>query len=128
MDKKQCIDYWLDSAAHDMEAADMLFHNGQYNWCLFIGHLVIEKILKAFFVRDNDDFPPRTHNLARLSENVNLIFSEEQKQFLLEINRFNIEARYPDYKNIFYKLCNKEFTEDYFERIKELYQWLLTRM
>lgn len=128
MDKKQCIEYWLTSAAHDFDAAETLFHNKKYDWCLFVGHLVIEKVLKAFYVRDTGKSPPWIHNLIRLAENTTLSLSNEQKRFLTEINRFNIEARYPDYKHGFYKLCTKEFTKEYFTKIKEMYKWLLSQM
>ncbi|MBU1262965.1 HEPN domain-containing protein [bacterium] len=33
-----------------MDVAETLFQNKKYDWCLFIGHLVLEKILKAFYV------------------------------------------------------------------------------
>ncbi len=128
MDKRQHIQYWLDTAAHDLDAAEALFNSGNYDWCLFMGHLVIEKVLKAAYVRDNDDLPPRIHNLVNLSENTTLSLSEAQKQLLGEVNRFNIEARYPDYKHTFYKLCTKEFTDEYFTKIKEIYSWLLSLM
>ena len=52
MDANLQIDYWRESAAHDMEAAQTLFKNQKYDWCLFVGHLVIEKVLKAIYVRD----------------------------------------------------------------------------
>ncbi|MBU1600083.1 HEPN domain-containing protein [bacterium] len=47
---KEYIKYWLSSATHDMDVAETLFQNKKYDWCLFIGHLVLEKILKAFYV------------------------------------------------------------------------------
>ena len=128
MDKEQRIQYWVDAAARDLDAADTLFLNGKYGWCLFIGHLVIEKILKAFYVIEQESLPPKTHNLIRLAENTSLLLSDEQKQLLGEINRFNIETRYPDYKQEFYKLCTKEFAEEYFTKIKGLYKWLLDQM
>ncbi len=128
MDKKQRIEYWLNSAAHDLEVAETLFENKKYDWCLYVGHLVIEKTLKAFYVRDNDEMPPRIHNLVKLAENTKLSPSEAQKMLLGETSRFNIEARYPDYKFSFYKLCTKEFTEEYFSRIKELHAWLLSQI
>jgi len=53
---------------------------------------------------------------------------EEQQDFLLEINQFNIKARYPDYKFEFYKKCTPEFTQNSFTKIKDLYQWLLQQM
>lgn len=128
MDKKQRIEYWLNSAAHDFDTAETLFQNKKYDWCLFIGHLVIEKVLKAFYVRDNDESPPKMHNLIRLAEKTTLPLSDEQKQFLIKINDFNIEVRYPDQKYSFYKICTTEFTEEYFTKIKEIYKWLLSQM
>lgn len=128
MDTNQHIDYWLKSAAHDLEVAEALFQNQKYDWCLFIGHLVIEKVLKAFFVRDKQETPPRIHNLVRIAENTRLILSEEQLIFMADLNDFNIEVRYPDFKFRFYKLCTREFTEEQLSKIKELYQWLLSQM
>lgn len=122
------IKYWLNSAAHDLDVAETLFKNQKYDWCLFIGHLVIEKVLKAFYVRDKKEAPPWIHNLVRLAENTLLKLSDEQREFLAEVNGFNIEIRYPDYKQSFSKLCTKEFSEEYFKKIKEFYQWLLTKI
>ncbi|MCF6149113.1 MAG: HEPN domain-containing protein [Candidatus Kuenenia sp.] len=128
MDINAHIDYWLKSAAHDMEVAETLFQNQKYDWCLFIGHLVIEKVLKAFYVRDKKEIPPKIHNLLRLAENTNLKLTEEQLTFLADINDFNRETRYPDLKFGFYQTCTKEFTERYFSKIKETYRWLLCQM
>ena len=43
MSKDDHIQYWLKSAANDLKAADCLFQSGKYAWCLFPGHLVLEK-------------------------------------------------------------------------------------
>ena len=51
MKKEEHIGYWLKSAEHDLEVAETLFQNKKYDWCLFIAHLVLEKILKAYFVK-----------------------------------------------------------------------------
>lgn len=128
MDIEQHIDYWLKSAAHDMEVAETLFQNQRYDWCLFIGHLVIEKVLKAFYVRDKQETPPWIHNLVRLAENTRIPLTEEQLTFLADLNDFNIETRYPDFKFNFYRICTREFTEEQFSKIKEIYQWLLSQM
>lgn len=78
---------------HDFDVAETLFQNEKYDWCLFIGHLVIEKVLKAFYVRDRGKMPPKVHNLVILAERTSMHLSDEQKRLLDEINRFNIEAR-----------------------------------
>lgn len=128
MNVKEHIEYWLKSAAHDMEVADTLFQNQKYDWCLFVGHLVIEKILKAFYVQNKKEIPPKIHNLVRLAENTGISFTNEQLTLLADINDFNIESRYPDFKFSFYQICTREFTEKQFSTIKELHQWLLSQM
>jgi HEPN domain-containing protein len=128
MDVPQQIEYWLKSAGHDLDVAETLFQNQKYDWCLFVGHLVIEKVLKAFYVRDAQKTPPWVHNLARLAESTKLSLTEEQLTFLADINDFNIETRYPDYKFSFYKTCTREFSEEQLSKIKEMYLWLLSQM
>lgn len=87
------------------------------------------KNLKAFFVKDNDNrIPPKIHNLVRLSE-LSLIELDEEKRFFLDkVNDFNLEVRYPEYKNEFYKTYTKDFAEKYFTSIREFYQWLKSQI
>ncbi|MCB4791596.1 MAG: HEPN domain-containing protein [Elusimicrobia bacterium] len=129
MNKKEHIKYWLESAKHDLAAANSLFKSKRYDWCLFLCHLVIEKTLKAIWVEDNkNSTPPKVHNLLKLAEQTKLNLNSGQKLFLLDINDFNIEVRYPDYKLSFYKKCNKDFTENNYKKIRSFYLWLLRRM
>lgn len=128
MNIQEHIDYWLTSAAHDLDVAEALFQNEKYDWCLFIGHLVIEKTLKAFYVRNCREIPPKIHNLVRLAEKSKLSLSDGHMAFLADINDFNIETRYPDYKFTFYKTCTCEFAQEQFSEIKEMYKWLLSQM
>jgi HEPN domain-containing protein len=128
--KEEHISYWLTSAHHDLEAAESLFSQSKYDWCLFIGHLVLEKALKALFVKTHEENSviPKTHNLLKLAEFSKISLSDTQRLSLLNFNDFNIEARYPDYKLKFYTKCDKEFTENNFTQIKEMYQWLLLKL
>jgi HEPN domain-containing protein len=119
------IQHWIDSAENDLETANILFNSKRYDWCLFISHLVVEKAVKAVFVLNNDNkIPPKTHNLLKLAKNSNLDLSKEQELLFKEISSFNIEARYPQYKQEFYKLCNREFTIKYFNKIKDIFKWI----
>jgi HEPN domain-containing protein len=123
--RQEHIRYWLESAEHDLDTAESLFAAGKYDWCLFIGHLVLEKAVKAVYVNENDNaLPPKTHDLVRIAESTALTVTDEMKSFLDEVNDFNLETRYPEYKQEFYKRCDKEFAESYFNRIKECYIWL----
>ncbi len=124
MTKEDHIKYWLESAQHDLESAESILDTGRYDWCLFIGHLALEKILKAVFVDRNDNnMPPKIHNLVRLAELSKIELNEDQKFLLDKITDFNIQTRYPDYKLDFYKRCNLEYTNEYLTKIKEFYAW-----
>ncbi|MBI2252373.1 MAG: HEPN domain-containing protein [Armatimonadetes bacterium] len=101
-----------------------LYKNKDYHWALFLGHLVLEKLLKAYYVKTIDINPPFLHDLLRLAEKVNLILSEEQKDFLDLATTFNINSRYPDYKKAFYKKCTKKFTKENIEKIRKFKLWL----
>ena len=125
MTKEEHINYWRESAQHDLESAEDIFDSGRYDWCLFVGHLALEKILKAIFVdRNNNNMPPKIHNLVRLAELSKIAIDDEQKFLLDKINDFNIQTRYPDYKLEFYKQCNAKYTNEYLGKIKECYAWL----
>lgn len=125
MNIEQHIKFWLDSADHDLDAAESLFNAGKFDWCLFLGHLVLEKALKAVYVRDNaNELPPRIHNLVKLAEATRLKLDEDTKLFLDEITDFNLEVRYPDYKKEFYKKCTRTFCEEKLARIKDFLQWI----
>ncbi len=77
------VKYWIDGAEHDWETVLSLYSSGKYDWCLFVGHLVLEKLLKALFVQDNNNqFPPKTHNLVKLARNTNLHLDEDWEIFL----------------------------------------------
>ncbi len=101
-----------------------LFKSKDYHWSLFIGHLALEKLLKAYYVKKKDSHVPLIHDLYRIAEQAELFLNDEQKDFLDEVTRFNISARYPDYKQKFYKKSTKEFTEKNIKKIKEFRQWL----
>jgi len=118
------IEYWVSTAEHDLPVAESLFEKGHYVWCLFIGHLILEKIIKAHFVKDTEQTPPKIHDLVKLANRTKLQLTQEQLEFLLRVNNFNLENRYPDYKQNLYKTLTKNYSEENFNKIKEIYFWL----
>ncbi len=103
------LQYWLESAKNDQETAEKLFEANKNDWCLFLWHLVIEKLLKAILTKENKEVPA-IHDLKTLSKNSNLTFSSEELSELIEITSFNINTRYDDYKRSFYKKATHEYT------------------
>ena len=124
----QQIKYWVDSANHDFDVALTLFRNKKYDWCLFIGHLVLDKMLKVFYVKNVEEIPPRIHDLVWLADMAKVEFDEGTLEFLDAVNTFNISTRYPDEKLKFYNTCSYKFTKEQFKRIEEIYKCLLKKM
>ena len=48
----------------------------------------------------------------------------KQKNELVEISTFNVEARYDDYKLSFYKKAKKRFTSKYVNKTRKILKWL----
>ena len=128
MTKDELIAYWLDSAEANHTSMLNMFANGEYVWSLFVGHLCIEKLLKAYYVKDIDTPAPRIHDLYKLAVRCNLEMSEEQMDSLQYVTLFNIEARYEEYKREFYKKCTRRFTESNIKTIEGVRIWLLEKI
>ena len=118
------IKYWVDSSDDDFQAMIHLFEKGDNTWSLFIGHLILEKLLKAWYVKVNSNIPPFIHDLVRLAEKGNLILDDNQKDILDTISAFNIRGRYDDYKREFHKKCSNSFTKEWVNNIKEFRAWI----
>jgi HEPN domain-containing protein len=112
----------------DFQTMLNLFDSKDYHWALFIGHLVIEKLLKAFIVKNKGQHAPFTHDLRKLQKVSGIELDEEKIKWLDTITTFNLNARYDDYKQEFYKKCTKDFTVEWIENIKTLRLWIKKRL
>lgn len=121
------VQYWRDSSDQDFGTMQNLFSSKDYAWALFIGHLVLEKLLKAHFVKSNQKHALFTHDLLRLAEKCDFSLDETQKDWFDQISSFNLNARYDSYKRDFYQLCTREFSFLWKERIENLRLWLINQ-
>ena len=126
MDSVDLTKYWFESANSDYETMKVLYNNKKNTWCLFIGHLVIEKLLKGLYAKSNPENPiaPKIHNLILLSQKANLEVPTEIREKIQTINTFNISARYDDYKKSFDAKCTDDYTKEQVKNIEEVQKWL----
>ncbi len=124
MTKAEIIQFWLDSSDKDFQTMLHLYDSRDYMWSLFIGHLVVEKLLKAYYVSKKDENYPYSHNLLRIAENAGLVLNDEQQTDFSTITGFNLNARYDDYKQSFSLICTPEFTAVWIEKIKSQRLWI----
>ncbi len=126
MNNIDLMNYWIESSDRDYESMKKNYETKQYTWALFIGHLTIEKLLKALYAKINkiNPYPPKIHNLVILAERCNIQLDNKKTTILMTCNSFNISARYEDYKNEFYKRCTEEYTYEQIKNIEEVRTWL----
>ena len=105
-----------------------LFNSGIYHWALFLGHISIEKLLKAYFVKEKGKHAPAIHNLYCIAELSDIELTDEFADWLDAITLFNINARYEDYKREFYKQCSKEYAILWIERINDIRIWIKKKL
>ena len=108
MNQSEIVEYWIVEAEESLRVAAHLFEKKDYSYALFFGHLAVEKIIKAIFVKNINQNAPRSHNLNRLAKAAMITTTEQQQNDLIRITAFNLEARYPDYKRDFRKKCTLE--------------------
>jgi HEPN domain-containing protein len=129
MAKQEHIDYWIFTANKDWEALLNMYQSKDYVQALFFSHLVLEKLCKAHWVKDNDNnTPPKTHNLLVLLENTKLKITEEDTVFFRAMNQFQLEGIYPDYANTIYKTYKAENTKLVLDNVNIKRLWLLENL
>ena len=97
MNQKEIVDYWVSEAEESLSVARHLFEKEDYSYALFFGHLALEKVIKAILAQRSKQLIPRSHNLLRLAQEVDIIIADDMKRSLIRITTFNLESRYPDY-------------------------------
>jgi HEPN domain-containing protein len=125
---EKTINHWISRSDQDFETMLHLYKSKDYHWSLFIEHLVIERLLKAVIVKVTNTHAPFTHDLRRLAKLSEIELNEEQKRHLDTITTFNLNARYDDYKQDFYKKCSPTYADIWILNIKELRSWIKMKL
>jgi HEPN domain-containing protein len=129
MTKVDHVNYWKKEAEINWYTAEYLIEGKQYVMALFLFHIVIEKLLKAHWVKDNiDNFPPRTHDLQFLHNQTDLDLPANDYDYLAIVNQWNIDTRYPDYKNKIYSIATDGYINEQRQKILKLKTCLLEKL
>lgn len=127
MSRQEAVEALLSQAQRHVELADLLFSNKKYDFCLFFWHLIIEKTLKAVILSKNKDLL-YVHDLQKLSKIAEVKISDQNYKDLARITEFNIEARYDDAKEAFYKLATHEYAKIWMAKSRSIYELLKSQL
>lgn len=127
-DVEKTVQYWFESAEYDMSVVDALYQTGKYPYALFIGHLALEKMLKAMVVKSTRKHAPYTHSLTLLASQLSFQIPQKTVKKLARFMEFYFEARYPDEQKNFYQKCTNEFAKEKLQEIREVFTWLKEKL
>jgi len=90
IDVEKIVKHWIDTSEEDYQTMLTLYNSKSYGWALFLGHISIEKLLKAYYVRKYKKHAPFIHNLYRLAELNEIELTEEYSDWLDKITSFKM--------------------------------------
>lgn len=124
------VQYWIEISDYDLETADAMLRSKRYLYVGFMCHQAIEKIFKAYFTSLKSDIAPFSHSLSFLAKKGGFydFFSEEQKDFIDQVEPLNIEARYPSHKEKLLKSLTEEKCDEILNKTKELQSWIKAKL
>jgi HEPN domain-containing protein len=122
------VNHWIETSEQNYVTMQHLLKSKDYSWALFLGHLVLEKLLKALYVKKFHNHAIFTHDLLLLAKKIGLELSDADEDALDKISSFNLNARYDNYKQQFHKLCTKEYTAEWIEKIESIRTWLIRQL
>jgi len=125
IDIEKQVNYWRNGAIEDLESAKILIERNRTLHGLFFCHLVIEKVIKAHVVKQSGAIAPRSHNLIYLSEKANLVFTEEDDNFLGTLMKYQLHGRYPDFNPT---IPARDVVAGYLTKTERLLQWLIAKL
>ena len=129
MTKAEHIVFWREEADFDWPPLQRMIAVGDYLNGLFYAHLMIEKLSKAHWIKDNEgNTPPRTHNIGKLWQATQLTPDAEQEGLATELNRYQLEGRYADYLRQLRTQTTAAYANQLLTEITALRTWLLSTL
>ncbi|GHT66074.1 DNA-binding protein [Bacteroidia bacterium] len=130
MTNEEKVHYWIDLSDYDRDSIEAMWRGGRYLYVGFVCHQTIEKIFKAYYTKLRKDSPPLVHRLMYLAEQGGFCdtLSEEQKNFVRELDPLNIEARYPEYKERLLKRLTPAYCTELITKTKALQLWIKEKL
>lgn len=124
------VTYWIEMSDYDFDTAKAMLETKRYLYVAFMCHQTIEKILKAYWSKVLEEPPLKVHSLSRLAEKSGLDkdMSEEQTDFIDELEPLNIEARYPSYKERLMRSLTSDRCKELIEQTDKLRTWIKSKL
>lgn len=107
-----------------MDTAEYMHRGGRHIYAVFMCHLSIEKALKGLYFEKKRLFPPKSHNLIYLLNEMGMKPPAEKGKFITKLNEASIPTRYPENLFMLQKVYNEAIVKDILANAKDLILWI----
>ena len=120
--------YWVNESKEDLETAEILLDKKRFLEAAFFCHLSVEKLLKAIFAENTEQIPPKSHNLLLLAKQANIFdtMPDATREYIADIQPFQIEGRYPEDRERLLKNTSVETFVKILNETKEVASWVIS--
>ena len=96
MTQEELVQYWLDTAAQNWDASQVLVAKALRPAVVFV-HWTLEKLSKALWVQQHPDaMPPATDDVALLLAATSFVMDKEQTAFVRTLKALHDDVLEPD--------------------------------
>jgi HEPN domain-containing protein len=120
------VKIWLEIAQDDLSTAELCYKGKKNLWAMVLCQQAIEKILKALYVKQNNQIPEKTHILKKLASDTKIIdkCDKETLTFFNDLVIFYFGTRYPDKREKLLQECTEAYIKMSLEKTKEVFKWI----
>ena len=105
-----------------------MYEGGRYLYGVFMCHLAVEKALKGLYFEKRKEFPPKTHSLVFLLNEIGVKPPENLGRFIVRLSEASIPTRYPENLSKVQKDFSESIVKDILARGKEVIAWIKTQL
>lgn len=110
---------WVRQADRDLENAKKNLGIEAYDVSLILCEQAAEKMLKALYIKERHEEPPRTHSLRKLMELTDM--PDEALKLVAELDSYYLVLRYPDVGDVVpYENVDYEDAEDGIDKAEQI--------
>ncbi|MDR1256621.1 MAG: HEPN domain-containing protein [Spirochaetaceae bacterium] len=122
--------YWLELAQYDLDSAEAMYSSGRWFYVVFMCQQAVEKLCKGLYHFYIDDDVPKTHSigfiLSKIEAELAVTVPVETYSLADSLSGYYLNTRYPDFAKQKGLRVNEETANNFLQKTKEAYAWLLT--
>ncbi|MDZ7360575.1 MAG: HEPN domain-containing protein [candidate division KSB1 bacterium] len=96
----------------------------RYIYVVFMCHLSLEKILKAHVELEENKFPPKIHDLIKLTARAKLDIPDALNDVIVDLNKASIPTRYPEDLQRSLAQYTKKYCAELVQQTEATLKWL----